>query len=317
MYEILVMRGSLAGHTNWVTHIATSTQDPDLIVTSSRDKTLVVWRLIRESENNYGIQLRRLYGHAHFVSDVVLSSDGNYALSASWDKNLRLWDLATGRSTRRFEGHTKDVLSCAFSADNRQIVSGGRDKTIKLWNTLAECKYTIDEDGHNDWISCVRFSPNLAHPLIVSAGWDRTVKVWNLTNCTLKNNLKGHNGFVNTVTVSPDGSLCTSGGKDSRALLWNLKDGKNLYTLEHAEMVNDVCFSPNRYWLCVAHGTTIKVWDLDRKRTVEELRPDIAPVKLHHVQPECLCLTWSPDGQTLYAGYSDGIVRIWQVSICI
>lgn len=47
----------------------------------------------------------------------------------------------------------QDVLSVAFSVDNRQIVSGSRDKTIKLWNTLAECKYTIQEDGHSDWVS--------------------------------------------------------------------------------------------------------------------------------------------------------------------
>lgn len=64
--------------------------------------------------------------------------------------------------------------------DNRQIVSGSRDKTIKLWNTLAECKYTIQDDGHTDWVSCVRFSPNHANPIIVSAGWDRVVKVRSL-----------------------------------------------------------------------------------------------------------------------------------------
>lgn len=65
----------------------------------------------------------------------------------------------------------------AFSVDNRQIVSGSRDKTIKLWNTLAECKYTIQEEIHTDWVSCVRFSPNHANPIIVSAGWDKVVKV--------------------------------------------------------------------------------------------------------------------------------------------
>lgn len=70
------------------------------------DKTLIVWKLTRD-EANYGTPQKRLHGHSHFVSDVVLSSDGNYALSGSWDKTLRLWDLAAGRTTRRFEDHTK------------------------------------------------------------------------------------------------------------------------------------------------------------------------------------------------------------------
>ena len=107
----------------------------------------------------------------------MISSDGAYALSASWDKTLRLWELATGATTRRFVGHTNDVLSVSFSADNRQIVSGSRDRTIKLWNTLGDCKFTITDKGHTEWVSCVRFSPNPQNPVIVSAGWDKLVKV--------------------------------------------------------------------------------------------------------------------------------------------
>lgn len=108
------------------------------------------------------------------VQDVVISLDGQFALSGSWDATLRLWDLNTGATTRRFVEHSKDVLSVAFSVDNRQIVSGSRDKTMKLWNTLGECKYTIaDQDAHQGWVSCVRFSPVNTNPIIVSGGWDK------------------------------------------------------------------------------------------------------------------------------------------------
>ena len=135
----MTLRGTLKGHGGWVTQIATTPQYPDMVLSSSRDKTLIMWKLTRD-EANYGLPLRCLRGHGHFVSDVVMSSDGQFALSGSWDKSLRLWDLSAGTTTRMFNDHEKDVMSVAFSADNRQIVSGSRDKSIKLWNTLGVCK---------------------------------------------------------------------------------------------------------------------------------------------------------------------------------
>merc|ERR1712126_86808 len=314
MAEQLTLRGTLKGHNGWVTQIATTPQDPNQILSASRDKTLILWELNRDDEMNYGIPKKCLTGHNHFVSDVVMSSDGQFALSGSWDKTLRLWDLNAGITTRQFVGHTKDVLSVAFSADNRQIVSGSRDNTIKLWNTLGQCKYTIQDECHTEWVSNVRFSPNTQNPIIVSSGWDKMVKVWNLTNCKLKTNHFGHTGYVNTVTVSPDGSLCASGGKDGRAMLWDLNEGKHLYTLENAEIINSLVFSPNRYWLCAATGPNIKVWDLESKNEVESLRPEV-PGTATSEPPQCTSLAWSSDGQTLFAGYSDNLIRVWQVSM--
>jgi len=57
------------------------------------DKSLIVWRLTRD-ESSYGVPQKSLHGHGHFVSDVILSSDGQFALSGSWDHTLRLWDLS-------------------------------------------------------------------------------------------------------------------------------------------------------------------------------------------------------------------------------
>lgn len=130
--ETLTLRGTLKGHGDWVTSLATTPEDPNLLLSSSRDKSVVVWQLYNGStptttnteDHEYGFARRALRGHSHFISDVVISSDGAFALSASWDGELRLWDIATGKTTRRFVGHEKDVLSVAFSVDNRQIVSG-------------------------------------------------------------------------------------------------------------------------------------------------------------------------------------------------
>ncbi|MBZ3868954.1 Guanine nucleotide-binding protein subunit beta-2-like 1 [Sciurus carolinensis] len=266
MTEQMTLRGTLKGHNGWVTQIATTPQFPDMILSASRDKTIIMWKLTRD-ETNYGIPQRALRGHSHFVSDVVISSDGQFALSGSWDGTLRLWDLTT------------------------------------------------QDESHSEWVSCVRFSPNSSNPIIVSCGWDKLVKVWNLANCKLKTNHIGHTGYLNTVTVSPDGSLCASGGKDGQAMLWDLNEGKHLYTLDGGDIINALCFSPNRYWLCAATGPSIKIWDLEGKIIVDELKQEVISTSSKAEPPQCTSLAWSADGQTLFAGYTDNLVRVWQVTI--
>jgi len=311
----LQLRGVLKGHAGWVTCIATS-ENPDMLISGSRDKSITIWNLTRNSEQGYGVPRRSLTGHDHFVQDVVISSDGQFGLSGSWDGTLRLWDLNSGVTTRRFVGHTKDVLSVAFSADNRQIVSGSRDKTIKLWNTLGECKYTIEDSGHTEWVSCVRFSPATQNPIIISGGWDKMVKVWNLTNCKLRTNLHGHTGYINTVTVSPDGSLCASGGRDGTTRLWDLNEGKHLYSLEAGDTIHSLVFSPTRYWLCAATNKGISVWDLENKSQVANLNSTTVTDFQNKTgqEPIPISLAWSTDGHTLFAGYTDCNIRVFEVN---
>merc|ERR1712018_907663 len=235
--------------------------------------------------STYGSPMKRLEGHDHFVSDVVISTCGQVA----------------------------------FSADNRQICSSSRDKTIKMWNTLGECKWTQEsKDCHQEWISTVKFSPVNSNPVIVSGGWDKTVKVWYLSSFQLKTNFNGHTGYINSVTVSPDGSLAASGGKDGKAYLWDLGENSNnpLHTTDPGEEINTLVFSPNRYWLCAASGPAIKIWDLEHKKLVNDLKtePAIETEGTSPALPICLSLAWSADGNTLYAGYNDNKIRIWELN---
>jgi guanine nucleotide-binding protein subunit beta-2-like 1 protein len=48
-------------------------------------------------------------------------------------------------------------------------------------------------------------------------------------------------------------------------MLWDLNDGKHLYSLEAGDVVNALVFSPNRYWLCAATASGIKIFDLESK----------------------------------------------------
>jgi len=126
--------------------------------------------------------------------------------------------------------------------------------------------------------------------------------------------LVGHTGYINTVTASPDGSLCASGGEDGTAMLWDLNEGKHLYSLEANDVINALLFSPNRYWLVAATLTSIKVWDLETKVSVTELKPDFSNLSRKALAPYAVSLAWSADGNTLFAGYTDGKIRVWTVA---
>ena len=67
--------------------------------------------------------------------------------------------------------------------------------------------------------------------------------------------------------------------------------------------------------LCAATGPSIKIWDLESKNMVEELKPEVPGNSSKAGPPQCLSMAWSADGQTLFAGYSDNQIRVWQVSI--
>jgi guanine nucleotide-binding protein subunit beta-2-like 1 protein len=45
---------------------------------------------------------------------------------------------------------------------------------------------------------------------------------------------------------------------------------------------------------------------------VDELKPE-ADTATNTKAPECVSLAWSADGQTLFGGFTDDLVRVWTV----
>ena len=48
---------------------------------------------------------------------------------------------------------------------------------------------------------------------------------------------------------------------------------------------------------------------------VDELKPEVITPNAKAEPPQCLSMAWSADGQTLFAGYSDNMIRVWQVTV--
>jgi WD40 repeat protein len=55
-------------------------------------------------------------------------------ISGSWDKTLKIWQVATGQLLGIFTGHSDCIYSLAIHPVEPIIASAGKDKTINLWS---------------------------------------------------------------------------------------------------------------------------------------------------------------------------------------
>jgi guanine nucleotide-binding protein subunit beta-2-like 1 protein len=128
----------------------------------------------------------------------------------------------------------------------------------------------------------------------------------------LKENHIEHMTSVNTVSISADGSLCASDRKDGAVMPWGLSIKKPLYyTLETGSVVNARIFSPTRYWLCAATDNVHSRLGLTDK--VHRRSFDACLTSANSsATPDCISLAWSADGNCLFSGYTDSLIRVWK-----
>ena len=315
--------GFLLGHGEQVTSIVSGNTagnaDDNILVSGSRDKTLIIWDLSKkESGYTYGVPYRSLTGHNHFVSDLTISNDNCYVISSSWDKTMRLWDIRYGTCLKRFaSAGDREIHSVTFSNDNRQIISGGSLKDLRIWNTVGQCKVKSEHYNHKGWVTKVRFSNSPKNPYFASVGRDGRLKIWNQL-FKLYASIKAHDNYINALALSTNSRYLATGGRDQEIKIWdyaNLALPHRTYSLDSE--VYDLAFNNQFEWLAAALDGQIAIFDINNEEgpiTIAKL--DLLPSADENAKPpRATSLQWSTDSQKLYVGCSDGVIRVYSIEV--
>ena len=67
------------------------------------------------------------------VSLITISANGKWAVAASWENGLSLWDLDGQEPPRILKGHKWRGTAMALSGDGKRAIFGSEDRTLSLW----------------------------------------------------------------------------------------------------------------------------------------------------------------------------------------
>ena len=139
---------------------------------------------------------------------------GKLLISASDDRSIRGWDLASGQCKGILEGHENRVTSLAVSGN--RLVSGSWDATLRVWRMEGEmltwlCERELHMQGSP--IECV-----VAWRSKVACGSsDGHINVWGAEMWTLEHTLCLHKNRVTALVVSGDTLFSSSFDNTLRA----------------------------------------------------------------------------------------------------
>eukprot|EP00117_Sycon_ciliatum_P012200 scpid11480/ scgid5446/ Uncharacterized WD repeat-containing protein alr2800 len=255
----------------------------------------------------------RLTGHRWQLSDLEFNVDGTMLASASWDKEVRVWDLFTLDTVCTLKDqHAVPITTLSwFPPDGSLIATGSADCTACLWSVeSAEMLVCLKE--HFGWVMDSSFSANGS--ALATASWDKTIRVWDPATGSLLTTLNGHTKGVYSCHFHPaaTSNVVCSASEDETVRIWDtrMQGNKPMRTLigGHDDAVCCCRWSPDGK--TIASGGAdhrVTVWDSREGKVISQLREHSDAIKALAFHPS----TGPWEGKTMLASAGDTACCFW------
>ncbi len=201
------------------------------------------------------------------ITSLAYSPDNQLIAIGDRSANVHLWQLAPTRPIRTLTGHQGPILDLAFSDDGQILATASEDAQILLWNLSEEVPPTPTALGGSVTpVTAIAFQPASRH-ILASGSEDGVLTFWNTaTHLPVGVPITAHDGAINALSFSMDGTLIATGGSDG---IISLRDSRSHRQIgpkltAQTDQVTALSFSPTTYTLASGNADgTIYLWDLD------------------------------------------------------
>lgn len=299
----------------------------------------VVWQAKFHNDNNTVIsagvdgnvqqwtadgRLVRNFRHAMGVTHFEISPDGQKMVTASYDEQLRIWDLSRGVVLATMSGHAGTPWAVAWSRDGRYIASGGEDRMVRIWDA-ANGKLLRVFNGHERNVWAVVFSADGKY--LVSSGFDKSVRIWNAGDGKLVKKIEGHTEAVVSLAINAQSNILATGGDDGKIRLWHFPSGEAVRTLAtKLHHVYGLAFQPGGDLLLSGHldkpavgealqamfgdnhwnkGVTARLWNYKTGQLLQTLSGHANDVN---------DVAWNSTGNMFVTSGTDKTVQVWKLN---
>jgi hypothetical protein len=183
-----------------------------------------------------------LGGHLDVVSSVCFSPDGKRLASASFDKTVRIWNVADHRVEQTLTGHSDFVYSVAFGPKGDWVVSASKDRTVRL-SDVASGKSQLTFSGMDQDVLAVAVAPK--GDAVVSSGYEASLFWWNPQTGERTRRQGAHDIAVHELAFDRSGKIVVSAGGDKTVRWFDGTSGAPIRSMPTSAMVFSVAIRPD------------------------------------------------------------------------